>query len=67
MYVERFEKATCKITDAPKVYFEKQGLVSVYIHSNMSHLGRIALLSKIIKKLLLNLKKQDRNHYDQLG
>ena len=61
-----FEKATSKLAEVFKVEFDKQRLDSVHIHSNMRHLGRIALFSRTIKKFLLNLKRQHRTHYDQL-
>jgi IS5 family transposase len=66
LYIEMFEKATSKLAEVFKVEFDKQRLDSVHIHSNMRHLGRIALFSRTIKKFLLNLKRQHRTHYEQL-
>jgi hypothetical protein len=66
LYVEMFEQVTKKLAEVLKVEFDKQLLDSVYIQSNMCHLGRIALFSRTIKKFLLNLKRQYRTHYDQL-
>ena len=66
LYVEMFEQVTKKLAEVFKVDFDKQRLDSVHIHSNMRHLGRIALFSRTVKKFLLNLKRQHRTHYDQL-
>ncbi len=66
LYVEMFEQVTKKLAEVFKVDFDKQRLDSVHIHSNMRHLGRIALFSRTIKKFLLNLKRQHRVLYDQL-
>ena len=57
LYVEMFEQVTKKIAEVFKVDFDKQRLDSVHIHSNMRHLGRIALFSRTVKKFLLNLKR----------
>jgi hypothetical protein len=61
-----FEKTISKLGEMFRVDFGKQRLDSVHIHSNMRHLGRIALFSRTIKKFLLNLKRQHRTHNDQL-
>ena len=59
------------ITDALKKLFEldpsKQRLDSVHIFSNMSHLGRIRLFVKTIRKFLVNLKRHHADLYQSLG
>ena len=61
-----FEQVTKKLAEVFKVDFDKQRLDSVHIQSNMPHFGRIALFSRTVKKFLLNLKRQQRDLYDQL-
>ena len=67
LYVELFEIVTNKLAEVFKVDFDKQRLDSVHIQSNMRHFGRIALFNRTIKKFLLNLKRQQRDLYDQLN
>ncbi len=55
LYVEMFEQVTKKLAEVFKVDFDKQRLDSVHIHSNMRHLGRIALFSRTIKNFLESL------------
>jgi hypothetical protein len=59
------------ITDALKKLFEldpsKQRLDSVHIFSNMSHLGRVRLFVKTIRKFLVNLKRHHADLYQSLG
>lgn len=59
------------VTDALKRLFEldpsRQRLDSVHIFSNMSHLGRIRLFVKTIRKFLVNLKRHHADHYQALG
>lgn len=59
------------ITDALKKLFEldpsKQRLDSIHIFSNMSHLGRVRLFAKTIRKFLVNLKRHHSDLYQSLG
>jgi hypothetical protein len=59
------------ITDALKKLFDldpsKQRLDSIHIFSNMSHLGRIRLFVKTIRKFLVNLKRHHADLYQALG
>lgn len=59
------------VTDALKRLFEldpsRQRLDSVHIFSNMSHLGRIRLFVKTIRKFLVNLKRHHGDCCQALG
>lgn len=61
-----FHKITAKLAKVFKADFRKQRIDSVHIRSNMRHLGRISLLSKTIKKFLVNLKRHHRVLFDKL-
>lgn len=59
------------ITDALKKLCEldpsKQRLDSIYIFSNMAHLGRVRLFVTTIRKFLVNLKRHHNELYQSLG
>jgi len=49
-------------------YYQSPRCYLIYLwQSNMRHLGRIGLFVKTIKNFLHNLKRQHRNHFDQLN
>ena len=66
-YNEIFDKALQTLTELFKPDLDKQRMDSVHVKSNMRNLGRIGLFAKTIKKFLVNLKRQYRSHFDQLG
>ena len=59
-----FNVATDKFIEIFGVDVSKQRLDSVHVHSNMSRLGRIRILSRTIIKFLRNLKRQDADLFE---
>jgi hypothetical protein len=62
-----FENVTDALTKLFDLDPSKQRLDSVHIFSNMSHLGRIRLFVKTIRKFLVNLKRHHAECYHGLG
>ncbi len=63
---EIFESITDELADAFNVDIRFQRLDSVHIHSNMACLGRVRLLSRGIRKMLKNLRRQYPKLFKQL-
>lgn len=66
-YNKIFDKALQTLAKLFKVDLNKQRMDSVHVKSNMRNLGRIGLFAKTIKKFLVNLKRQHRSLFNQLG
>jgi len=66
-YNDIFDITLKRLAEIFKVDFSKQRIDSVHIQSNMRHLGRIGLFVKTIKNFLINLKRQQRTHFDKLN
>jgi len=66
-YNKIFDKALETLAKLFKADLNKQRMDSVHVKSNMRNLGRIGLFAKTIKKFLVNLKRQHRSLFDQLG
>ena len=66
-YNDIFDITLKRLAEIFKVDFSKQRIDSVHIQSNMRHLGRIGLFVKTIKNFLINLKRQQRIHFDKLS
>jgi len=66
LYVPLFDSVTKKIESLFPVDCDKQRQDSMHIHSNMRHLGRIGLFVRVIKKFLVNLKRQHQQLFAAL-
>ena len=66
LYPVLFETVTGKLAKLFSVDTDHQRLDSTHICSNMRHLGRIGLFSRMIKKFLLNLKRHHKALFDSL-
>jgi hypothetical protein len=62
-----FDAVVNQLADAYKVDLTFQRLDSVHIHSNMSRLGRIRLLSRVISNFLKNLKRHHTELYTTIS
>ncbi len=62
-----FDKVTDKLAEVFGVDTKKQRLDSVHIKSNMARLGRIRIMVKTVSKFLTNLKRQQRESFDELS
>jgi hypothetical protein len=62
-----FDKVTDKLARVFGVDTDKQRLDSVHIKSNMARLGRIRIMVKTVSKFLTNLKRQQRELFDELS
>lgn len=62
-----FNKVADKLAEVFEVDTRKQRLDSVHIKSNMARLGRIGIMVKTIGKFLTNLKRQQRELFDELS
>lgn len=61
-----FDKVAAKLADEFQVSSDNQRLDSMHISSNMHHLGRIGIFVRCIKRFLVNLKRHDRQLFDDL-
>jgi hypothetical protein len=61
-----FDKVADALAEAFDVDTSKQRLDSVHIKSNMAKLGRIRIMARTINKFLVNLKRQQRDLFDEL-
>lgn len=61
-----FENITDKLASVFNVDTDKQRLDSVHIKSNMRKLGRISIFSSGINKFLVNLKRNQRGHFETI-
>jgi len=59
-------QVTGALTQLFDVDLSQQRLDSVYLFSNMAHLGRIRLFVRTIRKFLVNLKRQQTDLYQAL-
>lgn len=64
---ELFELVTKKLAQVFDVDTSRQRLDSTHIFSNMRHLGRIGLFAATIRRFLVNLRRQHRERFAQLG
>ena len=58
-----FESITSKLAVVFKVNTDKQRIDSMHIKSNMRRLGRIGIFTKIIHKILVNLKRGHKGQF----
>jgi hypothetical protein len=65
-YSEIFDTSLEILAKLLKADMSKQRMDSVHVKSNMRNLGRIGLFTKTIKKFLVNLKRHNRELFDQL-
>ena len=61
-----FENANKQFTKILKVNTSHQRIDSSLISSNMARIGRVRILSRVIHKFLINLKRQYVQHYQLL-
>lgn len=64
---ELFEMTTKKLTSVFGVDTSRQRLDSTHLFSNMRHLGRIGLFAATIRRFLVNLRRQHRERFEELG
>jgi hypothetical protein len=59
-----FDHITDKLATVFKVKTDNQRIDSVHIKSNMRRLGRIGIFTSSIRKFLVNLKRNHKEHFD---
>jgi len=59
-----FDHITDKLATLFKVKTDNQRIDSVHIKSNMRRLGRIGIIASSIRKFLVNLKRNHKDHFD---
>jgi hypothetical protein len=59
-----FDHITDKLATLFKVNTDNQRIDSVHIKSNMRRLGRIGIIASSIRKFLVNLKRNYKDHFD---
>jgi len=59
-----FDHITDKLAKVFKVKTDTQRIDSVHIKSNMRRLGRIGIFTSTIRKFLVNLKRNHKDHFD---
>jgi hypothetical protein len=59
-----FDNITDKLATLFKVKTDHQRIDSVHIKSNMRRLGRIGIIASSIRKFLVNLKRNHKDHFD---
>lgn len=64
---ELFDMTTKKLALVFGVDTSRQRLDSTHLFSNMRHLGRIGLFAATIRRFLVNLRRQHREHFTALG
>jgi hypothetical protein len=62
-----FDHITDKLATLFKVNTGQQRIDSVHIKSNMRRLGRIGIIASSIRKFLVNLKRNHKEHFDTIG
>jgi hypothetical protein len=61
-----FDNITDKLATLFKVKTDHQRIDSVHIKSNMRRLGRIGIIASSIRKFLVNLKRNHKEHFDTI-
>jgi hypothetical protein len=61
-----FDRTTNKLAEVFNVNTDKQRIDSVHIKSNMRKLGRIGIFSKTIHKFMVNLKRNYKEHFEEV-
>jgi hypothetical protein len=61
-----FDHITDKLAKLFKVNTDQQRIDSVHIKSNMRRLGRIGIIASSIRKFLVNLKRNHKEHFDTI-
>ena len=61
-----FDHITDKLATLFKVKTDHQRIDSVHIKSNMRRLGRIGIITSSIRKFLVNLKRNHKDHFDTI-
>jgi hypothetical protein len=59
-----FDRITDTLAKVFKVNTSNQRIDSVHIKSNMRRLGRIGIITSTIRKFLVNLKRNHKDHFD---